>query len=142
MCNGGGEIRTPVLACHPTTSTSLVPAHFVVGISVQQQTWFQPSQLYFPFAPLTLASVSPYCYKHPNVKSGTFEACTFLLPKQRERILHLRSILRLCLQLVCFASFRSWRSACGPRPDLRQSKPNTPPFGIKSFRGQFKYTIT
>ena len=58
------------------------------------------SQLECPSKSPALSEVSSYCYKHPEVKSCTFGACTLLLLKQQERILR-RKRLRLLSWQFC-----------------------------------------
>ena len=47
-----------------------------------------------------------------ELRAALYITCTQATIKQRKRILQFRSILRLFLQLLFVASFRSWRSAC------------------------------
>ena len=75
--------------------------------------------------------VSPYCYKHSLVKSGTSKACTFLLLTQQERILRRKRLRLLSLQLFVLLVLGVGAPLATTSMICRQSKPIHP-----LYRGQ------
>ncbi len=86
-------------------------------------------QLCCPPQSLALCRVSPCCYKHLRVKSGTFKACTSLLLRQQERILRRKRLRLLSWQFCVLLVLGVGAPLATAGMTSRQSKPIHPPNG-------------
>ncbi len=125
---GGAGIRTPVQTCHPMASTCLAVGLMFRHPYARRHASGRPILLDCPQRPQAFLQVSSCFYKLPALMSCSNRAC--LSPccyAARASTASSETNSSSFLADNVFASFKSWRSACGHWPDLPPVETNTPP---------------